>query len=431
MQTRKYNKNNYEAGQVMLTMVIFFMFASLVVAFGVVNPILKQVAVSKNLVISKESYFLANSSLEDVFYRLKNNRTVGTTETLSLNNATTTTITTNTATGRKITSTADKNTNIRKMETNVVLGSGASFNYGVQTGPGGFILENSATLTGNIYSSGSVVGSGNTIYGDAVSAGPSGLIDGIHTTGSAYAHTITNSDVDINAYYVTKTSTTVDGISYPGSADQPTAPMPIDDEQIEAMEADALAGGVVTCSAGKYTITTTRTLGPIKIPCDLEISGTPTVTLGGAVWVTGNVEIKNSAVIRVSSSLGSQSVAIIADNPSNRTTSSKIDLANTSTFYGSGTTGSFVFLISQNESAELGGSEDAIQMDNSASGAVILYASHGLININNSATLKEVTGYKIKAKNTANIIYDTGLVNTLFTGGPGGGYEIIDWREVE
>src|SRR3989344_9385756 len=114
------NYKNLESGQVMLTMVVFFMFASMVVVFGVINPILKQVEVSKNLVISKESYYLSNSSLEDVFYRLKNNKSVGTTETLSLNSATATTVTINTPTGKQIISTANKNNNIRKMQTNVI-----------------------------------------------------------------------------------------------------------------------------------------------------------------------------------------------------------------------------------------------------------------------------------------------------------------------
>jgi len=426
---QKHNKGN--KGAAMLIAVIFFLVASTTIVFGIISPILKQATISKNIISSKESYYLANSALEDVFYRLKNNKTVSTTEVLSLNNGTITTITTNTPTGKQITSSADKNSIVRKMQTNIVLGTGASFNYGIQSGQGGFVLENSSRVTGNVYSTGSIIGSGNTIYGDAVSAGASGLIDGIHTTGSAYSHTIDDSDIDGNAFYVTKTNTTVDGTSYPNSADQPFADMPISDEQIAGLEADALAGGVIS-SPCPYVINSTTSIGPVKITCDLEISGNGTITLLGTVWVTGNISIRNSPIIRVSSSLGNKSVAIIADNPSNRLTSSSIDMRNTSQFFGSGSVGSFVFMVSQNNSAELGGSEDAISMDNSSDGkSVILYASHGLVNINNSATLKEVTAYKIKARNTANIVYDTGLANTLFTSGPGGGYEIIDWREIE
>src|SRR5680860_1368210 len=88
------------------------------------------------------------------------------------------------------------------------VGEGASFSYGVQSGQGGFILENTSSITGNVYSAGSIIGSGNFIYGDAVSSGEAGLIDGIHTTGSAYAHTMQDSVVEKDAFYMVKTNTT-------------------------------------------------------------------------------------------------------------------------------------------------------------------------------------------------------------------------------
>lgn len=426
MNFKKTQKNK---GAAMLISVVFFLFISLAIISGLVSPSLREFRNANVSLNSKRSYFLAESGSEDVLYRLKNNLAVSDTEILNLDNGTTATVTTNTPVGKKVISTSANDNYVRKVQTNVILGTGASFNYGIQSGQGGFVLENSASVSGNVYSSGSVTGSGNLIDGDAVSAGPAGFIDNIHTTGSAYAHTIEDSDVDVNAYYVVKTRTTVDVTSFPESPDQPLAEMPISDEQISELEEAALAGGIATCSGGEYEITTTKALGPIKIPCDLEISGDPTVTLEGSVWVTGNVYFKNTAIIRTSPGLGGSSVAIIADNPSNKISSSKIDLSNSVQFFGSGSAGSFIFLISQNNSAELGGSEEAISMDNSSSGAVILYASHGLVAINNSATLKEVTGYKIKAKNSAIITYDTGLVNTLFSFGPGGGYEILDWKE--
>ncbi len=424
-------KSNLQNGQVMLTIVVFFMFASITIAFGIINPIVKQVAIAKNLNKSNGSFYLAQSAVEDVYYRLKNNETVGTSETLALNSGTTTTVTSDTATGKKISSSATVIENYRKMETNLLYGTGVAFHYGVQVGNGGFILENSSSVTGNIHSSGPVVGSGNIVRGSVISSGATGVIDGIHATGTAFAHTIRNSDIDGDAYYTTISGTTVGGTSHPGSADQTSAEFPIPDDLITEWETDAASGGNATCSSGKYTISSNITIGPKKIPCDLEISGSPTVTLTGQIWVTGNIVIKNTAVVRVSSTLGTKSVALIADNPSNRLTSSTIDLVNSSTFYGSGSVGSFIFLISQNNSAELGGSVDAISMDNSSSGAVLLYASHGLISINNSATLKEVTGYKIKTRNSATIIYDTGLMSSLFDSGPGGGYEIIDWAETQ
>lgn len=426
---KDFKKIKKNGGAAMLVSVIFFLFISLAIISGLVSPVVREFKNANVNLNSKKSYFLAESGVEDVAYRIMKNITVSNSEIISLNFGSAVTTTSTVLGNQVISSVGDVLNHQRKINMMLSTGKGNSFKYGIQSGQGGFILENSASVTGNVYSSGSIVGSGNIIGGDAVSAEATGLIDGIHTTGSAFAHTIQNSNVDANAYYTVKTNTTVGGISYPNSADQGAVPMPISDEQIGELESDAEAGGVIS-SPCPYIINSDRTINPVKITCDLEISGSPTVViLNGSVWVTGKISIKNSAIIRAAADLGNKSVAIIADNPNNRITSSSIELSNSSQFFGSGSDSSFIFLISQNNSSELWGNEDAISMDNSSSGKVILYASHGLININNSATLKEVTGYKIKAKNSANITYETGLVNTLFTSGPGGRYQILSWGE--
>jgi hypothetical protein len=153
------------------------------------------------------------------------------------------------------------------------------------------------------------------------------------------------------------------------------------------------------------------------------------VTIAGPVWVAGNITAKNTPTIRMSPSLGSQNVAIIADNQSNRSGSGKISLENNTTFENSGAENSYVFLISQNNSAETGGSNDAISVTQ-GSGALIAYASHGQVSLANSISLKEVTAYKIVLKNTANVTYDKGLPSTLFKSGPSGGYAMLDWLEI-
>lgn len=420
---------SYNGGYIMITAIIFFILISTIVIFGMVNPILKQVKISKENYKSKQSYYLANAGIEDLIYRIKNGMEYSTTEVHYLNGSYSTTTITDTPTGKRVTSSASVNNDIRKVQADLVLGTGVAFHYGTQAGQGGFILENSSTVTGNIYANGPVTGSNNYIYGNVVSAGPTGLIDGIHATGSAYANTIQNSTIDKDAYYVNRTSTTVGGVSYPGSPNQATTSFPISDTQIEEWKTHAEAGGTIS-SPCPYIINSSRTLGPVKINCDLRISGSPTITLNGPVWVNGNIEFNNGPLIQISPSFGTKSVQFIADNPSNRTTSSRIDVNNTAQFQGSGASGSFIFLISQNNSSELGGSVEAISMDNSANGDIILYSNHGLISVNNSAELKQITGYRIRARNTANIIYDIGLPSTLFDSGPGGGFDISSWTEV-
>src|SRR6185295_15723259 len=110
--------------------------------------------------------------------------------------------------------------------------------------------------------------------------------------------------------------------------------------------------------------------------------------------VTGNITTQTGPTIRIDPALGSQNVAIIADNPSNQTGSGIITVGQSTIFLGSGSAGSFVFLISQNKSAEQGGSTVAISMAQGAS-ALVAYASHGLLTLSQSVSVKEATGYKI------------------------------------
>ena len=289
-------------------------------------------------------------------------------------------------------------------------------------------MENSSQVVGNVFSNGTIVGqNSNLVKGDIISAGPSGSVAGTHATGTVYAHFISNSDIDKDAYYMTISGTTVDGTEYPGSPDQATSSLPITDAMIEDWKTAAAVSAI--SSPCPYRISSNATIGPVKINCNLEISGSPTVTIAGPVWVAGNIEIENSPIIKLASSLGANSVAVIADNPANRTTSSKIELENSAQFQNSGAEGSYILFVSQNNSAQNGGSEKALRAENSISGEVLVYAGHGEVHLKNSISLREVSAYKIRLSNSAQVIYETGLANLLFTSGPSGGYSIESWRE--
>ena len=381
---------------------------------------------------SAQALSLAEAGMDKAVYELNQNTSYsGEANTVLSPGVFTITVSNINSTAKQITATGyvPNNSNptaTRIIKANVGINNAVvSFNYGVQSGVGGFQLDNTSSITGNVYSGGSVIGSSqNYIYGDVISAGASGLVYGIHATSSVYAHTIGNASVntiiDKNAYYATsKVNTTVSGISYPNSPDQAIAPLPISDAQIEEWETLAAAGGTATCTSGSYNISSGNvSLGPVKIPCNLTISNTSVVTLNGHIWVTGNIIIQNSAVVKMAPSLGAESVALIADNPSNRLTSSTIAVKNTAAFQNSGTAGSFVLLVSQNNSAENAGGVRAIELENSVS-AMVAYAAHGLIELENSISLKEVTAYKIHLKNSANVKYDTGLASVVFDSGPG------------
>ncbi len=158
-------------GMAMLISVFFFLAILLTVVLGVATPIVKQVQIGNELFRSKQSYFLSEGGLEDALFRMRQAMTIESGETLSIDGQTTTISITTSSNGRTIESLASYRDLARKMQVNVIAGIGASFNYGVQSGNGGFVMLNNATVDGNAYSNGDIVGApGAVITGSAVAA---------------------------------------------------------------------------------------------------------------------------------------------------------------------------------------------------------------------------------------------------------------------
>lgn len=419
-------------GQAALITVIFIIGAMAVGSLSFSALALKQTEITRINIEGKKSFFLAEASQEDVVYRSKTGRSLSTEEVLVLDGYIATSTISDDGNNREIISIGEVNRSQRKIEINLSTSETVNFNYGVQIGDGGVELLNSSLITGNLISSGSIVGTGNVVNGTIISTGSNGLIDDMRATEDGYAHTINDSFIERDAYYQVITDTTVLGIEYPGSPDISSGELPIPDSLVETWKSAAEAGGIIN-SPCPYKIdgSETQTIGPVKITCDFEIKNKATLSLLGPVWVVGNIDINNSALIKVDQSIGGESLAIIADNPADRLTSSKIKLTNSSTYEGSGSPGSFLLLLSQNNSAEQGGSEKAIEIQNNTDGDLLVYAGHGLIEIKNNVDLKEITSFKLRLLNFAEVTYDSGLSNTRFSSGPGGGYNIQDWREIE
>lgn len=413
----------------MLAIVLLFTFVSLSFTLGATAPLYQEVRAANALVSSKSGYFTAEAATEDAIYRLKEGMSIDDTETVALG-GTSASVTITTDGGTKtIEAEGTSRTHTRKVRASLTTGSGASFFYGIQTDLG-LNLNNNAAIHGNVYSNGSVyVGNNAHIYGDVVSAGEDGYFRG-HATGTVHAHTIQNATVDKDAYYQTKTSSTVGGTSYPNSPDQPIIELPDLSETIDGWEADALAGGTISsCSGGTYTITSNTTLGPVKINCNLSVSNGKIVTLLGPVWVSGNITLSNNVTMRIDPSLGSASVAVIADNPSNRLTSSAMNILNNVVLQGTGVDPSVIVMVSRNE-----GGEDwtAINYNNNGGdNEVAFYAPGAVTNFNNNASISAVTAFLANINNNTEVKYKSGLASLLFTGGPGGGYELESWKEVE
>ncbi len=337
----------------------------------------------------------------------------------------------------------------RTIQMTAVIGTtNVGFNYGVQVGNGGLEMSNSSKIIGNVYANHDIEGSNSAnIQGTAIVAG-TGVISGMDVGGNAQAHTIrdssnitgnviassflnsratgnvtadtiSNCNIGGNAIYDTRSSCSVSGSSTTPNPNAypvpPVLPLPISEEQIDGWEQEALAGGTL----GSQSFSSgTRSLGPVKINGDLIISNTAEVIITGTIWVTGQLRLTNSGILRLSPSYGALSGVVVVgvdESPTN----GYIELSNNTNAYGSGTAGSYLMLLSQRE----GTGSVAIKNSNSGTSA-ILYAGEGMIEISNSASMKEITAEKLKISNSASVTYETGLANTAFSSGPSGGWEL-------
>lgn len=449
-------------GQAVMTTVVFVFFTS-VALVGIFSSVaLTESQSARRTLSAEQTYYLAESGIEDVSYRILSGKHYDSSETLGLNNATTTTTTTALGNVLTVQSRGNVSGGVRAVEVSLQAGASGTFVYGVQVGRGGIKMENTSRIVGSIYSNGDIKGENSpVITGDAFAA-TNKKIDTMTVQGNARAYLITDSTIgknassttDIsdstvgwhayadrilsstigyNAYYQTSLSgSTVGGLTYPGTpapAELPEIDLPISDATLDSWEADAASGGTIS-SPCPYKPADGTVLGPKKINCDMEIDGTKIITLTGTLWVSGNLKLQNSAQIKLDPSFGSGSGIIVVDNPVNRLTSSKITVQNSAQILGSGTEGSYVIVVSRNNSAENGGGEKAIDIKNT-SNAPLYYAPHGSIEIQNSAALKEATAYKLEIKNNATVTYESGLLNVQFTTGPTGGYAIERWKETD
>lgn len=432
---------NHNRGAAIITAVLFFVIISTTMALGLSSPVVREAITSRDFAKSKGAYYLAEAGSEDAIYRIKKAKTIDAQEIISLGgNIATTTITQISSAQKAVGSLGDILLNTRRVGSTLTTSSGESFSFGVQAGDGGVLLKNSSTITGSLFSSGPVEGTTNLVTGTVISGGSTGLngsITGVYNQGgnNMYAGTITSSTISGLPYCNTISGSTPNTCQ--ALTPQVAQPFPITATDIANWEAAALAGGTVSCTGGKYAINSNETIGPKKIPCDLEITGSgseggPVITLGGPLWVAGNIKIKNHLTIRVDPTLVGQSIVMIADKTTDHLNSSKITVEGEGlNFAGAPGGNSWVMLISENNGASLGDPSEAIELEQGAQGDILLYARLGDILMKNSASVKEVTGYKITLENNANVTYASGLQNALFTSGPGGTWTIQDWRETQ
>jgi len=430
-------------GAAMLIVVVFFLFISLAIIAGLVSPTIREFRNASVNLSSKQSYFLAESGSEDAVYRILNDITIGESEIITLNNnSATTNIETIFGNSKQISSLGDVRSFQRETSIALQAGAGVGFNYGIQSGDGGFLLSGGSTITGNVYSNGNIqASSGVHITGTAVAAGATSYIgDGIGnpwmgtvvigsgTTGDAWAYKVLGANVAGNLYCqlpaTFPTGSKNNKACDPSHGIPPVQPMPFTEDNITAWKDAAAAGGIITgatkCpggSSGGNCVVNWRdaTFGPGKIIGNLTVNGGGTLTLTGTVWVVGTVTVSGGGNINLPVGYALNSETIVSDN---------LVIINGGGSLGSGNPNSYLFIVSTSTSS------NAISVTGGA-GAIAVAAQNGTVVLSGGASLNAAVGKTITATGGTDVIYQQGLASPSFQSGPSGGWVIGGWSETQ
>lgn len=236
--------------------------------------------------------------------------------------------------------------------------------------------------------------------------------------GEAHANTIENLIIAKDAYYQTLITSTVSGISNPGSADPPPKVFPISDANVldwkrQAGVCDSSLNNCQNVSSGDITDCVTI-LNSQKILGNVTFNSGCRVTVKSPIWITGDLTLNSNNILTLDSSYGSSSGVIVVDG--------KITLNSNNHFRGSGTGSSLLMALTTFDSRT--NNIDAISI-NSNGNTGVYYAGTGIIQPGTGNIYKELTAWKIKLINSSTIDYETGLSSTLFTSGPGGNYSLV------
>ncbi|OHA66407.1 MAG: hypothetical protein A2672_01240 [Candidatus Wildermuthbacteria bacterium RIFCSPHIGHO2_01_FULL_49_22b] len=332
---------------------------------------------------------------------------------------------------RTITAQGDVSGRIRKAQAVYGFSSeDVSFHFGAHVGNpsiacppacGGLEMQhNDAKVIGNVFSNANIFGlSPATITDSVVIAGAGNTLQDISVNGNAETYNCAGATIGGQLVYNSSGSNTCVAGEV-GSTPDVTTPIdfPITSAMIGDWKEVAEGGGIVD-GGGNVTIGENRVLGPGKITGDLIIENNMTLTLRGTLWVTGTFIPGNNTLVELDEDYGDLSGALIVDQT--------VSISNNVILRGSGAPGSFLLVVGM--SSSLDEASPAIGVANNVDSAV-MFAPNGVIVIHNNASLVEVTAHKIVVRK-ATVTYDLGLASAKFTAGPGGGWELMSWKEVE
>jgi Tfp pilus assembly protein PilX len=266
-----------------------------------------------------------------------------------------------------------------------------SFHFANQTGTGGVILNQSATINGNIYSNGNITaGNGNqqAINGDAFAVGA--ISPGI----------------------------LISGAKNPGAS-----PMPfptVDYDYWKNKAANSPTSQTINCSttSALCTIGSSTSIGFKKYVGDLTINNNAIVTMAGPIWVAkdglgngGNFSMsQGGTTLKLDDSFGSNSTVLIADGIASLNQGGQFQPTSASP-------PGYIMLVTT--------STDSRAINLTQNGATaIFYALDGGAILSQTANVTSLVAKQLTMSNSATLQYSTGLASAEFSTGPGASWVI-------
>ena len=147
-----------QRGQAFILTILALILTSSGVISAMLFPVVTDMSSARETSLGGRSYAVAESLVEDLTYRIRNGMPTGSTESLTIDGDTAQAdITSNGPFGEIVTVEGNADGRIRKIQATLNAGDGATFNYGVQAGNGGFYLSNNSGVEGNVYSNGDII----------------------------------------------------------------------------------------------------------------------------------------------------------------------------------------------------------------------------------------------------------------------------------
>lgn len=409
---------------------------------------------------TEQVFFAAESGLQDALYRIGANAGIGNYSTTIGGNTVTVTIVANGFSRKVIARAVSPTTNItRTVSLDLTVPSfGGALAYAAQAGDGGIILDNTATIYGDVYSNGSIVPNGGgaagsirkhptdpNFPGNVVVAKTNSIKQVAVLNGDSRAYTLDDMTVGKKAYYQTlnpvvkanggAVTCTVAGdatFCNANAGQQPSKPLFITDDSTDPSSPIPRWVGEITDPGNPnvpktpnpascpnsfepfpshnrfndgtyYCPPNNQVLGRQKISGDMYVGNGNTLNLSGNVYVTGKVVIDNGATVQLQQNASNVATYLIISE-------GEIDIDNLATLRGSGNASSFLLIASRSASTDAGSSSPAIYASNN-SNAVIFVAPKGMVKVKNNGHLRSTVANIVKIMNGADITFNPALLS--------------------